>query len=314
MTVALNGDGGDESFAGYPRYVANLAAARLERLPRPLRRALAAAGVPRARERHDRLLAQPRCAGSADDAAAGRAGPLRRLHDRTSTACDRDRLYTDEYRELVGELGRVGRHARARGASRARTRVIDVMLDVDVADLPARRPAGEDGHRDDGVVAGGALAAARPRADGVRRVAARRATRSAAARRRSLCAARCAAGCPTRSSTRPSAASACRWPTGSAASCASYARDVLLDRRRARARLLPRGLRPRAARPPRAGVAGPLAGHLDAAHVRALAPRVRRRGRAQRRSSAPESRRLPKRRPSSCSSAARMRSAERATS
>ena len=38
VTVALNGDGGDESFAGYPRYVANLAAARLERIPRRVRR------------------------------------------------------------------------------------------------------------------------------------------------------------------------------------------------------------------------------------------------------------------------------------
>ena len=34
VTVALNGDGGDESFAGYSRYAANLAAARLERIPR----------------------------------------------------------------------------------------------------------------------------------------------------------------------------------------------------------------------------------------------------------------------------------------
>ena len=44
VTVALNGDGGDESFAGYQRYVANAVAGRLDRLPAPLRRALAAAG------------------------------------------------------------------------------------------------------------------------------------------------------------------------------------------------------------------------------------------------------------------------------
>ena len=38
VTVALNGDGGDESFAGYTRYVSNRLAAGLERLPAPLRR------------------------------------------------------------------------------------------------------------------------------------------------------------------------------------------------------------------------------------------------------------------------------------
>jgi len=43
VTVALNGDGGDEDFAGYDRYVANLAAARIDRIPRGLR--LAAAGA-----------------------------------------------------------------------------------------------------------------------------------------------------------------------------------------------------------------------------------------------------------------------------
>jgi asparagine synthase (glutamine-hydrolysing) len=41
VTVALNGDGGDESFAGYSRYVANLALERAARLPGPLRRSLA---------------------------------------------------------------------------------------------------------------------------------------------------------------------------------------------------------------------------------------------------------------------------------
>ena len=45
VTVALNGDGGDESFGGYTRYVANRLAGRLERIPRPLRRAAAAGGA-----------------------------------------------------------------------------------------------------------------------------------------------------------------------------------------------------------------------------------------------------------------------------
>jgi asparagine synthase (glutamine-hydrolysing) len=37
VTVALNGDGGDESFAGYRRYISNDKAAHLNWLPRPLR-------------------------------------------------------------------------------------------------------------------------------------------------------------------------------------------------------------------------------------------------------------------------------------
>ena len=44
VTVALNGDGGDENFAGYQRYTSNLLAARLEGLPAGLRRAIGAAG------------------------------------------------------------------------------------------------------------------------------------------------------------------------------------------------------------------------------------------------------------------------------
>jgi asparagine synthase (glutamine-hydrolysing) len=44
VTVALNGDGGDESFGGYTRYVSNAMAGRLERLPRPLRRGVSALG------------------------------------------------------------------------------------------------------------------------------------------------------------------------------------------------------------------------------------------------------------------------------
>ena len=42
VTVALNGDGGDESFGGYTRYVSNRLAARLDHLPATFRRAVAA--------------------------------------------------------------------------------------------------------------------------------------------------------------------------------------------------------------------------------------------------------------------------------
>ena len=50
VTVALNGDGGDESFAGYQRYTSNMLAARLEWLPASLRQTIAAAGAKVGRE------------------------------------------------------------------------------------------------------------------------------------------------------------------------------------------------------------------------------------------------------------------------
>jgi len=45
VTVALNGDGGDESFAGYLRYVANSMSSGLDHVPRPLRRGIAASAA-----------------------------------------------------------------------------------------------------------------------------------------------------------------------------------------------------------------------------------------------------------------------------
>lgn len=61
VTVALNGDGGDEGFAGYERYVAQRLAGRLDRLPAAARRGLQAAlGLVPRRARRGSPLARGR--------------------------------------------------------------------------------------------------------------------------------------------------------------------------------------------------------------------------------------------------------------
>ena len=164
-------------------------------------------------------------------------------------------------------------------------------------DVPARRPAAEVGHRVDGALARAALAAARPprrraraRAAGDAEVPRARGQGRAAPRVRRP-------SCRRRSRAAARAASAFRSRAGSAASCGRSPRDLLLDERRAVARLVPRRARSSGcstSTPPSAPTTA--TGLWTLVHARALAADARRgggaRGRARRdRVSAPH--RLP---------------------
>ena len=127
VTVALNGDGGDESFGGYTRYVANRLGARLDRLPLGLRRALAASAG--------------RLGGGDLESVSSKArrlleglplGPAGR-YDRYLSWLDqarRSELYDDGFAETVANSPGAGlmldTWRQASGED-----VIDVMLEVD---------------------------------------------------------------------------------------------------------------------------------------------------------------------------------------
>jgi asparagine synthase (glutamine-hydrolysing) len=129
VTVALNGDGGDESFAGYPRYLVNLASSRLERLPRTLRSKVAAVGL-RVPESGTIDSWRSRARRAAETLPLD--GPDRYIAYMTHlNGLRRERLYTAEYRELIGPSVAADVMARPWRESGARS-VVDVMLDVDV--------------------------------------------------------------------------------------------------------------------------------------------------------------------------------------
>jgi asparagine synthase (glutamine-hydrolysing) len=129
VTVALNGDGGDESFAGYTRYVANALAARLDRIPPPLRRGVAALGA-RVREGDDIASLRNkfrRLAGTlALDAPARYGRYVSWLDD-----AQRGALYTPAFAHALGSEPMPDAIAAAWAAASGASPV-DRMLEVDV--------------------------------------------------------------------------------------------------------------------------------------------------------------------------------------
>jgi asparagine synthase (glutamine-hydrolysing) len=100
VTVALNGDGGDESFAGYQRYTTNLFLQRLDRLPPAARQALAGAAerVPSNGNAHSLLSRLRRMAIAGGRDVTGRYIAQSSIF----SAADRAALYTPEYAAFLG--------------------------------------------------------------------------------------------------------------------------------------------------------------------------------------------------------------------
>jgi asparagine synthase (glutamine-hydrolysing) len=130
VTVALNGDGGDENFAGYRRHSANVRLARLNRFPRPTARAMARVG--------DRIGPGPR-----PDSLRSRS--VRLAHALAMTPWERDamlvaqftelqraELYTPEFRASL-PADRTAPHViRDPWFASDATELVDQLMDVDV--------------------------------------------------------------------------------------------------------------------------------------------------------------------------------------
>ncbi len=129
VTVALNGDGGDESFGGYQRYTTNLALAALDRLPRMLREAVGA-GARRVPLGGDPRRMRSRLGRFAVALALDRASRYVAARS-VFAAADRARLYTPEYSAILGPT-RADEAVLTPWRSSQASELLDRFLDVDV--------------------------------------------------------------------------------------------------------------------------------------------------------------------------------------
>jgi asparagine synthase (glutamine-hydrolysing) len=129
VTVALNGDGGDESFAGYGRYLGHPMARRLEAMPSPARRAVVEIGSRLPKSYRDRSFV----ARAKRLAESLSLAPWQRYARDMSffNAVERELLYTDEYKDVIGDSLAPGviRGPWEEASGDERT---DILLEVDV--------------------------------------------------------------------------------------------------------------------------------------------------------------------------------------
>ena len=129
VKVALNGDGGDESFAGYSRYRAARIASRLSRLPAPARRAAMASLRVAARtpSRHTPRQRLERMADSVLADGGGRFGAWLAFFSRPQL----DELYTPEFRDSLQPFSVSGLIDEKLDRSDA-TSLTESLLDADI--------------------------------------------------------------------------------------------------------------------------------------------------------------------------------------
>ena len=131
VTVTLNGDGGDESFAGYRRYHAARLARAFAAVPAPLRRALraAAGAIPAARPKGLAAMAQRFLSAASTDPVERYAAWMRHFDDEMKAA-----LCTPEFlAQAEGAGNDYLAAAFAAAPARGATDPVDALLAVDVA-------------------------------------------------------------------------------------------------------------------------------------------------------------------------------------